>query len=76
MTLPTSFDTHVKLTRQKDAEGNILTGNRETSGRFHSLWLSMIYTRGFIAPQLPREDGSIAISIDDKETHNLLGTSP
>lgn len=66
------LDTYLKLTGQKDAEGNILTSNPETSGRFHSSWLSMIYPRLFIARQLLREDGFIVISIDDKELHNLL----
>ncbi len=65
------LDTYLKLTGQKTTEGNLLTSNPETSGRYHSAWLSMIYPRLFVARQLLREDGVIFISIDDHEVHNL-----
>ena len=39
------LDTYLKLTGQKDGNGNLLTSNPETSGRFHSSWLSMLYPR-------------------------------
>jgi len=45
--------------------------NPETSGRYHSAWLSMMYPRLFLARQLLREDGVIFVSIDDHELHNL-----
>lgn len=35
--------TYLQLTGQQDAEGNLLTSNPETSGRYHSAWLSMMY---------------------------------
>lgn len=35
--------TCLKLTGQRDAEGNLLASNPETSGRYHSAWLSMMY---------------------------------
>lgn len=65
------LDTYLRLTGQKDAEGNLLTSNPETSGRYHSAWLSMMYPRLFLARQLLREDGVIFVSIDDHEVHNL-----
>ena len=65
------LDTYLKLTGQKDGEGNLLTSNPETSGRYHSAWLSMMYPRLFVARQLLREDGAIFVSIDDDEVHNL-----
>jgi adenine-specific DNA-methyltransferase len=65
------LDTYLKLTGQKDAAGNLLTSNPETSGRYHSAWLSMMYPRLFVARQLLREDGVIFVSIDDHEVHNL-----
>ena len=65
------LDTYLKLTGQKDSEGNLLTSNPETSGRYHSAWLSMMYPRLFLARQLLREDGVIFVSIDDHEVHNL-----
>ena len=65
------LDYYLKLTGQKDSEGNLLTSNPETSGRYHSAWLSMMYPRLFLARQLLREDGVIFVSIDDHEAHNL-----
>ncbi len=65
------LDTYLQLTGQKDAEGNLLTSNPQTSGRYHSAWLSMMYPRLFLARQLLREDGVIFVSIDDNEVHNL-----
>ncbi|MEI7837066.1 MAG: site-specific DNA-methyltransferase, partial [Planctomycetota bacterium] len=37
------LDTYLKLTGQKDSEGNLLTSNPESSGRYHSAWLTMMY---------------------------------
>ncbi len=62
---------YLQLTGQQDAGGNLLTSNPETSGRYHSAWLSMMYPRLFLARQLLREDGVIFVSIDDHEVHNL-----
>jgi adenine-specific DNA-methyltransferase len=65
------LDTYLKFTGQKDANGNLMTSNPESGGRYHSAWLSMMYPRLFLARQLLREDGLIFISIDDNEVHNL-----
>ncbi len=62
---------YLQLTGQSDDAGNLLTSNPETSGRYHSAWLSMMYPRLFLARQLLREDGVIFVSIDDHEVHNL-----
>jgi adenine-specific DNA-methyltransferase len=51
--------------------GEQLVANLESSGRFHSAWLSMIYPRLRLARNLLRDDGVIFISIDDNEIHNL-----
>lgn len=56
---------------QKDAEGNRLAANTTTHGRFHSDWLSMMYSRLRVARDLLSEDGTIFISIDDGEVGNL-----
>jgi adenine-specific DNA-methyltransferase len=63
--------TYLQLSGQTDTEGNLLTSNPETSGRYHSAWLSMMYPRLFLARQLMREDGIICVSIDDHEVHHL-----
>ena len=65
------LETYLRITGQKSAEGNLLTSNPETSGRFHSSWLSMMYPRLFLARQLLSEDGVIFVSIDDNEVANL-----
>ena len=65
------LDTYLKLTGQKDSEGNLLTSNPESSGRYHSAWLTMMYPRLFVAKQLLKEDGLIFVSIDDGEVANL-----
>ena len=63
--------TYLRLIGQEDEDGNRLTSNAETSGRYHSAWLSMMYPRLFTARQLLRDDGLIFVSIDDHEIHNL-----
>jgi len=45
--------------------------NPESSGRFHTDWLNMMYPRLKLARNLLREDGAILISIDDGEVDNL-----
>lgn len=52
-------------------DGVKLTSNLETSGRFHSDWISFMYPRLFLARDLLRDDGVIFVSIDDNEIHNL-----
>jgi len=51
--------------------GNYVNVNTRRSARFHSNWLSMMYSRLVLSRQLLREDGVIFVSIDDNETHNL-----
>jgi adenine-specific DNA-methyltransferase len=64
-------DAYLKITGQKDDDGNLRTSNPESGGRYHSAWLSMIYPRLFLARQLLCEDGIVLASIDDNEVHNL-----
>ena len=45
--------------------------NAESSGRYHSNWLNMIYSRLLIARQLLASNGVLFISIDDTESANL-----
>jgi len=63
--------TYLQITAQADPEGNLLTSNPETSGRYHSAWLSMMYPRLFLARQLLSDEGLVAVSIDDHEVHHL-----
>ena len=56
---------------QKDEYNQRLVANPETAGRYHSDWLSMMYSRLKLARNLLKDDGAIFISIDDNEIHNL-----
>ncbi len=65
------LENYLEVTGQKDAAGNLLTSNPETSGRYHSAWLSMMYPRLYLARQLLCDDGVIFVSIDDHEVYDL-----
>jgi adenine-specific DNA-methyltransferase len=56
---------------QKDSLGNRLVANTLSNGRFHSDWLSMIYSRLKLSRNLLQDDGLVFISIDDVEIHNI-----
>lgn len=45
--------------------------NSKENGQFHSVWLSMMYPRLYMARNLLRENGVIFVSIDDNEVSNL-----
>ena len=66
-----SVDDYVSQNSLYDDQGNRLFVNNDTNGRFHSDWLSMIYSRIKIARDFLTEDGGILISIDDNEIVNL-----
>ena len=61
----------LKRSHQKDEEDNRLVTNTEANGRFHSDWLSMMYSRLKLSRNLLSDDGVIFISIDDNETSSL-----
>lgn len=65
------LDNYLKQTGQKTETGESVTTNKETNGRYHSNWLSMMYPRLKLAWNLLREDGVIFVSIDDNEYHHL-----
>ena len=57
---------------QRDEADGLLIANTESSGRFHSNWLSMMYPRLKLARNLLADDGAIFISCDDGERDNLV----
>lgn len=67
-----NLDTYLKYTGQKSDAGFKLSSNTESSGRYHTNWLSMMYPRLKLARNLLRNDGVIYISIDDNEIANLM----
>jgi len=64
-------EAYFERSNQKDDNGNRLVANTEANGRFHSDWLSMLYSRLKLARNLLRDDGAIFISINDNEQANL-----
>jgi adenine-specific DNA-methyltransferase len=65
-----SIKNYLELTGQVDG-GRKISSNTESSGRFHTDWLNMMYPRLRLARNLLREDGVLFISIDEKEIQNL-----
>ncbi|MFC4218983.1 site-specific DNA-methyltransferase [Flagellimonas marina] len=55
---------------QKNEYNQRLVANPETSGRYHSDWLSMMYPRLRLARNLLSDDGVVFISINNIEIHN------
>ncbi len=66
-----TLNEYLQKSEQIDADGARLSTNRESNGRFHSDWLSMIYPRLRLARNLLKEDGAIFVSIDDNEFSNM-----
>jgi len=62
---------YLRYSGQTGEDGAAQSANRDTSGRYHSNWLNMMYPRLFLARTLLRDDGVIFVSIDDHEVHNL-----
>ena len=56
---------------QIDDLGNRLVASTTSNGRFHSDWLSMMYSRLRLARNLLADNGLIFISIDENELSNL-----
>jgi adenine-specific DNA-methyltransferase len=67
-----TIENYQVLTGQKDGDGAYTTTDREAQGRLHTDWLNMIYPRLFLAKEFLKDDGVIAISIDDREYSNLF----
>ena len=65
------IEDYLKKTGQIESDGSLLTTNARTDGRFHSNWLTMMYSRLRLARNLLSDDGSLWISIDDNEKSHL-----
>ena len=62
---------YLELTGQIDGENRKLSSNTETSGRFHTDWLNMMYPRLKAARNLLRQDGALLCHMDEHEQANL-----
>ncbi|EAA8369341.1 site-specific DNA-methyltransferase, partial [Salmonella enterica] len=61
---------YLEITGQTE-EGSRLSTNTETSGRYHTDWLNMIYPRIKLARNLLNNEGIFIASIDDAELSNF-----
>lgn len=66
-----NLTTYLRYTGQVSDEGFKISSNSETSGRFHTNWLNMMYPRLKLARCLLREDGVLFASCDDSEIHDM-----
>ncbi|MCG6774746.1 site-specific DNA-methyltransferase [Klebsiella pneumoniae] len=71
-----SDDYRDNLSKYLNFTGQVINGNKsstntETSGRFHTSWLNMMYPRLKLAKNLLHSDGFIFVSIDSHEVSNL-----
>ncbi len=62
--------TYLEVTGQIEG-GEKLQSNPESSGRFHTNWLTMIYPRLKLARNLLAADGVLIVTIDDNEVSQL-----
>ncbi|MCB9609884.1 MAG: site-specific DNA-methyltransferase [Polyangiaceae bacterium] len=67
-----SIRNYLEVTGQVAGDDGRISSNSETSGRFHTSWLNMLYPRLKLARNLLREDGALFMSIDDNELDNAL----
>ena len=64
-------DEYKEESGQTDEYNRRLVSNPDTSGRYHSDWLSMMYPRLKLARNLLSQDGMCLISIDHNEVNQL-----
>ncbi len=66
-----SIANYLELTGQSGDGGGKLSSNTETSGRFHTNWLNMMYPRIKLARGLLTSDGVMLVSLDAGEVHTF-----
>lgn len=62
------YENDIKL---MDTDGNKLFRNTNANGRFHSDWCSIIYSVLLLSRNLLKNEGYIALAIDDNELYSL-----
>lgn len=67
-----NLSNYLKYTGQSNGDtGEVYTTNTDSSGRYHSNWLNMMYPRLYLARNLLKDNGVVFVSIDDNEVANL-----
>ncbi|MDA9584832.1 site-specific DNA-methyltransferase [Flavobacteriaceae bacterium] len=67
-----NLKSYLDYTNQKNNIDQLLTTNPDTHGRYHSDWLSMMYSRIKLSRNLLTDEGFIVLTIDHFELHNLI----
>jgi len=67
-----SLGNYLRRTGQTDGAGVKNTSNPESSGRYHTDWLNMIYPRLMLARGMLSNDGIVIVSIDDDELSRTI----
>lgn len=62
---------YLQITGQINGNGHIISSHSESSGRFHTDWLNMMYPRLKLARNLLSNDGVLFVSIDEREYAHL-----
>jgi adenine-specific DNA-methyltransferase len=62
--------TYLEVTGQIEGDAR-LSSNPDTSGRYHTNWLNLMYPRLRLARSLLRQDGVLICTIDENEQTNL-----
>ncbi|HBC3509291.1 site-specific DNA-methyltransferase [Vibrio alginolyticus] len=70
-TFSDTIENYLSQTYQLTEDGKKVSTNIETSGRYHSNWLSMMYPRLRLARNLLCDDGVIVIHLDENENYHL-----
>ncbi len=65
-----NIQNYLEITGQLEG-GRKISSNTDSSGRFHTEWLNMMYPRLKLARNLLDADGLLIIQISDAELHNL-----
>lgn len=65
-----SAHSYIIRSNQKDELGNRLVANLDSNGRFHSDWMSMIYSRLRLAKNFLSDEGVMFMSIGQEEVAN------
>ncbi|MFA1690577.1 site-specific DNA-methyltransferase [Akkermansia muciniphila] len=68
---PDNYQNGIEEYKKLTGQQGRFKANAETSGRYHTDWLNMMYPRLMLAKDFLKEDGVIFISIDDKEVSNI-----
>lgn len=68
---PDNYQDSIANYKQLTGQNGKFSANTETSGRFHTNWLNMMYPRLVLARELLSDDGVIFISIGEDEIYNL-----